>query len=356
MNEYAIEMKGVAKRYGKHCVLDGFDLAVPKGAVYALLGNNGAGKSTSIKLMCGQLIADSGKISVLGLDPVKEAIALRLRLGYVAETERLFDFLTPPELFAFLKHFFPDWSDRRAAKLMHRFRLPSDKKIGSFSRGMYAKTALITVMARRPELVILDDPALGLDTVSRSDFMTQLIESIQEYEHTILLSSHLIPEVEQVAAKQAKANGTKFEIVHSMEEAFKDADIVYPKSWAPYAVMGRRTELLKAKDMDGLKALEKECLANNAKFKNWECTEEKMKLTKGGKALYMHCLPADITGVSCKEGEVAASVFDRYRLDTYHEAGWKPYIIASMILNRRFKDIAGVLEAMKERATPRINF
>lgn len=198
MNEYAIEMKGVAKRYGKHCVLDGFDLAVPKGAVYALLGNNGAGKSTSIKLMCGQLIADSGKISVLGLEPVKEAIALRLRLGYVAETERLFDFLTPPELFAFLKHFFPDWSDRRAAELMHRFRLPSDKKIGSFSRGMYAKTALITVMARRPELVILDDPALGLDTVSRSDFMAQLIESIQEYEHTILLSSHLIPEVEGV--------------------------------------------------------------------------------------------------------------------------------------------------------------
>ena len=113
MSGYAIEMNGVAKRYGKRCILDGFDLAVPKGAVYALLGNNGAGKSTSIRLMTGQLFADSGKISVLGLDPVKEAVALRLRLGYVAETERLFDFLTPPELFAFLKHFFPDWSDRR---------------------------------------------------------------------------------------------------------------------------------------------------------------------------------------------------------------------------------------------------
>lgn len=198
MSGYAIEMKGVAKRYGEHCILDGFDLAVPKGAVYALLGNNGAGKSTSIRLMTGQLLADSGKVSVLGLDPVKEAAALRLRLGYVAETERLFDFLTPSELFAFLKHFFPDWNDQRATELLHRFRLPADKKIGSFSRGMYAKTALITVMARRPELVVLDDPALGLDTVSRSDFMTQLIESIQEYEHTILLSSHLISEVEGV--------------------------------------------------------------------------------------------------------------------------------------------------------------
>lgn len=167
---------------------------------------------------------------------------------------------------------------------------------------------------------------------------------------------NLIPEVEKTAAKQAKANGSKFEIVNSMEEAFKGADIVYPKSWAPYSVMERRTGLLRKGDMDGLKALEKECLANNAKFKNWECTEEMMKLTKGGKALYMHCLPADITGVSCKEGEVAATVFDRYRIDTYKEAGWKPYIISSMIMNRRFKDIAEVLESIKERGTPRINF
>lgn len=167
---------------------------------------------------------------------------------------------------------------------------------------------------------------------------------------------NLIPEVEQTAAKQAKANGSKFEIVNSMEEAFKDADIVYPKSWAPYAVMERRTELLKKSDMDGLKALEKEALANNAKFKNWEATEEMMKLTKAGKALYMHCLPADITGVSCKEGEVAATVFDRYRIDTYKEAGWKPYIIASMVMNRRFEDIAGVLKAMKEAGEPRIKY
>lgn len=196
MSENALEMSGVIKRFGRKTVLDGFSISVPKGAVYALLGNNGAGKSTSIKIMTGQLLADSGSVSVLGMDPVKDAIALRRKLGYVAETERLFDFLTPPELFAYLGYFFRDWDDERAEELLKRFKLPSDAKIGSFSRGMYAKTALITVMARRPQLVILDDPSLGLDTVSRNDFLTQLIESIQEYEHTILLSSHLISEIE----------------------------------------------------------------------------------------------------------------------------------------------------------------
>ncbi|MDR2733175.1 MAG: knotted carbamoyltransferase YgeW [Spirochaetota bacterium] len=164
----------------------------------------------------------------------------------------------------------------------------------------------------------------------------------------------LIPDVVDLAGKQAKETGGSFRVVNSMDEAFKDADIVYPKSWAPYAVMGKRTELLKNNDHDGLKALEKECLANNAKYKNWECTEEKMKLTKGGKALYMHCLPADISGVSCKEGEVAGSVFDRYRIETYKEAGYKPYIIAAMILTSRFKDVAGLLEKLESKGKVRV--
>ncbi|NCB40561.1 MAG: knotted carbamoyltransferase YgeW [Erysipelotrichia bacterium] len=167
---------------------------------------------------------------------------------------------------------------------------------------------------------------------------------------------NLIPDVMEVAKKNAAESGGKFSVSNSMEEAFKGADIVYPKSWAPYAVMGRRTELLRKNDHDGLKALEKECLANNAKFKNWECTEEMMKLTKKGKALYMHCLPADITDVSCKAGEVAASVFDRYRIETYKEAGYKPYMIAAMILTTRFQNVPEMLGAMVEKGRKRIKF
>jgi knotted carbamoyltransferase YgeW len=163
----------------------------------------------------------------------------------------------------------------------------------------------------------------------------------------------LIPEVVEQAAKQAKESEGSFRIVNSMDEAFKDADIVYPKSWAPFQVMQRRTDLLRAGDHEGLKGLEKECLANNARFKDWECTEEKMKLTKDGEALYMHCLPADISGVSCKQGEVEASVFERYRVPLYKQAGFKPYIIASMMLTNRFENPAEVLRRLSTERKPR---
>lgn len=163
----------------------------------------------------------------------------------------------------------------------------------------------------------------------------------------------LIPDVVELSKKQAAASGGSLVVTHSMEESFKDADIVYPKSWAPYEVMLKRVPLLHAGDQAGLKELEKAALSNNAKFKNWECTEEKMKLTKGGKALYMHCLPADITGVSCNAGEVAAGVFDRYRDDTYREASYKPYIIAAMIVLGKFKDPASLLKNIAARGTAR---
>ncbi len=164
----------------------------------------------------------------------------------------------------------------------------------------------------------------------------------------------LIPEVVELAGKNAAASGGKFRVVNSMDEAFRNADIVYPKSWAPFSVMQRRTGLLKNSDKEGLKSLEQECLANNARFKDWECTEEKMKLTKEGKALYMHCLPADISGISCKEGEVAATVFERYRIETYKEAGYKPYIIAAMILNNKFGNAAEVLETLYKAGKKRM--
>ena len=161
---------------------------------------------------------------------------------------------------------------------------------------------------------------------------------------------NLIPEIEELAKKNALKNKSSFKVVSDMGEAFKDADIVYPKSWAPYEVMKRRTELLKNEDEDGLNKLEKEALENNAKFLNWECTEDLMKLTKDGKALYMHCLPADITDVSCKNGEVSKSVFEKFRTDTYNEAGYKPYIIAAMIFIGQYgKESSSVLKSILNR-------
>jgi knotted carbamoyltransferase YgeW len=156
----------------------------------------------------------------------------------------------------------------------------------------------------------------------------------------------VFPEVEEVARKNAALSGGTFTKSTSMAEAFKDADIVYPKSWAPFAAMEKRTKLYGDGDTEGIKALEKELLAQNAGHKDWECTESLMQTTRDGKALYLHCLPADISGVSCKEGEVAASVFDRYRVPLYKQASHKPYIIAAMIFLSKVKCPQEVLSAL----------
>lgn len=163
----------------------------------------------------------------------------------------------------------------------------------------------------------------------------------------------IMGDVLELGKKQAKASGGSLTVTHSMEEAFADADVVYPKSWAPYAAMEERTELYAQGDQKGIDELEQRLLANNAKFKNWTCSEEMMKKTKDGKALYLHCLPADISGVSCAEGEVDASVFDRYRVPLYKQASFKPYIIAAMIFLQKVKDPAAKLEELWQRDLPR---
>ncbi len=164
----------------------------------------------------------------------------------------------------------------------------------------------------------------------------------------------VMPEVEKIAETNAENSGGSFTKTNSMAEAFKDADIVYPKSWAPFAAMEKRTNLYAEGDFDGINALEKELLAQNAIHKDWECTEDLMATTKEGKALYMHCLPADISGVSCERGEVAASVFDRYRVPLYKEASYKPYIIAAMIFLSKFENPADILKELLYRNTDRI--
>jgi len=165
----------------------------------------------------------------------------------------------------------------------------------------------------------------------------------------------LIPDIVKIAEENARKSGGSFEVVHSMEEAFNGADVVYPKSWAPYNVMKKRTELIR-KGKAGLKeleGLENECIEENRKYKNWECNDRMMKLTKNGKALYMHCLPADITGLNCDAGEVSNDVFDRYKFETYKEAEHKLYVIAAMILLTRFDDINRVLHEILKRDVKR---
>ncbi len=163
----------------------------------------------------------------------------------------------------------------------------------------------------------------------------------------------LVAEPLTAARSFAPETGGSFRVVDSLAEAFAEADVVYPKSWAPRWAMLRRTELLRSGKTKELAKLEEEALAENAKHVDWECGEELMRSTRFGKALYLHCLPADVSGVNCASGEVARSVFERYRLATYREASHKPFVIAAIILATRFREPAAVLQKCLEMRTER---
>jgi len=163
----------------------------------------------------------------------------------------------------------------------------------------------------------------------------------------------LVDEPLEAARRHAEQSGGSFTVTRSMEEAFAGADVVYPKSWAPMAVMRERPRLLREGDRAALAELERAALASNARHRDWECDEKKMALTRDGAAHYLHCLPADVTDVSCAAGEVSRAVFERARLDTYREASHKPFVIAAMILATRFANPAGALAGVVERALPR---
>lgn len=164
---------------------------------------------------------------------------------------------------------------------------------------------------------------------------------------------NLVPELEAQAGELAQKAGGRFSVSNSMDEAFAGADIVYPKSWAPFSVMQKRTELLTAADTAGLEKLEQQVLQENARNMDWECNADRMRGTND--ALYMHCLPADISGVSCEHGEVSADVFDAHRVATYREAGYKPYIIAAMMLLSKMPNAAGVIRKLAENSPKRVS-
>jgi len=163
----------------------------------------------------------------------------------------------------------------------------------------------------------------------------------------------VMADTREIAATNAAQSGGSFTVTHSMEDAFEGADIVCPKSWAPFQAMQERTDLYGNGDFDGIKDLEQRLLQQNAEHKDWATTEAMMDRTRDGKALYMHPLPADITGLSCDEGEVDKSVFDRYRVPLYQQASNKPYAIAAMIFLQKIKDPAAKLNELWDRDLPR---
>ena len=197
--QWAIETRGLTKKFGRNEAVNDLTLQVPKGSVFAFLGRNAAGKTTTIRILLDLLNRTSGEARVLGLDCVKDSFEIKRRVGYVAEAQKMYDWMKVDEIIWFCKGFYPTWDDAFAAELKESLELPGGTKIGALSRGTQAKVALLLAMAYRPELLILDEPTAGLDVVVRRDFLEGVIELIQEEGRTVFFSSHIVHEVERVA-------------------------------------------------------------------------------------------------------------------------------------------------------------
>lgn len=195
----AICLSGVEKRFGKTAALRDVSFDVPVGSVTGLLGVNGAGKSTLIRILVGLERADGGSAEVIGADPVLDPIGLRRRIGYMPERRVLYEWMTVAECIRFTASFYPGWRDEVADDLLRRFGLSRDSKVGALSRGQYARLAFLLTLGHSPELLILDEPSYGLDPLVRRQFLSTIAEVASEFGRTILLSSHLMSEVERVA-------------------------------------------------------------------------------------------------------------------------------------------------------------
>jgi len=200
MSEIVLETKSLTKYYGARPALDHLDLRIPRGCICGFLGRNGAGKTTAIKMMLGLLEPTAGSATLLGCDATALTPAIRQRIGYVTEGHRLFRWMTIGRLEKFQQAFFPDqWDAKFFADMIEYFELSKKQKIKHLSNGQRAQVSLALALAPNPELLIMDDPTLGLDAVIRRQFLEGMIELITRQGRTVLFSSHILADVERVA-------------------------------------------------------------------------------------------------------------------------------------------------------------
>jgi ABC-2 type transport system ATP-binding protein len=197
--EPVIQVSELTRRFGSKTALDSVSLSMPRGAVYGLVGENGAGKTTLIKHILGLLRAESGSVRVFGQDPVADPVAVLSRIGYLSEENDLPGWMRVDELIRYSRAFYPAWDNAYAEELRGAFALDAAAKIKSLSRGQKARTGLLVALAYRPELLVLDEPSSGLDPIVRRDILGAVMRTIADEGRTVLFSSHLLEEVEQVA-------------------------------------------------------------------------------------------------------------------------------------------------------------
>ena len=218
MSEPVISVSELTRRFGTTTALDAVSLALPRGAVYGLVGANGAGKTTLIKHILGLLRAEHGSVRVFGLDPVADPVGVLSRIGYLSEENDLPGWMRVDELIRYSRAFYPAWDDAYAEDLRQAFALDPMAKIKNLSKGQKARAGLLVALSYRPELLVLDEPSSGLDPIVRRDILGAVMRTIADEGRTVLFSSHLLEEVEQVADHVTMIAGGRIVMSASLAE------------------------------------------------------------------------------------------------------------------------------------------
>lgn len=212
-----IEIRGLTRKFGAKPALNNVNLTIPRGIVFGLVGANGAGKTTLIKHILGLLKAQTGTVSVFGLDPVKEPVSVLSRIGYLSEVSDLPGWMRVDELLRYMRAFYKSWDDDYAEQLRKQFELNSAAKISSLSKGQKARAGLLVALAYRPELLLLDEPSSGLDPIVRRDILGAIVRTIAEEGRTVVFSSHLLDEVERISDRVAMLRSGEIRFTGDMD-------------------------------------------------------------------------------------------------------------------------------------------
>jgi ABC-2 type transport system ATP-binding protein len=199
MAEPAIKIEGLHFSYGRKKVLKGVNLEVPKGSIFGFIGRNGTGKTTTIKTLLGLQKPQSGRCIIGGLDSSKNTLEIRKRIGFMAEDQQMYGWMKVSRIIKWVAGFYSNWDYKFADELAEILRLPKDMKVKELSKGQNSSLALLLALGHRPDIVILDDPTLGLDPIARKNFLRHVIDLLQSNSVTVFFSSHLLYEIEPVA-------------------------------------------------------------------------------------------------------------------------------------------------------------
>ena len=233
MSDNVIVVENLVKYFDGRCVLDGINLKVPQGCIYGLLGRNGAGKTTIIRILLGLEPPTRGQTFLLDTESGELSAKLHSRIGYVAEGHNLIQNYRIGRLIQLCKDLSMSWNDEFFEHLIKKFRLPTDRKVKELSMGMRAELNLALALAIDPELLIFDDPTLGLDTIARRQFLELAIDLIQRQGRTILFSSHILSDVERIADRVGIFAAGKLVVDCPLEELkkrVKKLRVIFPEA------------------------------------------------------------------------------------------------------------------------------